>query len=187
MTIYAELKKDHETVLGLLDELVQAEKSDLSTRRGIIAKITAALVPHSRAEEAVFYNAIRAVSKDDLIAHSYVEHLEAETLLRSLQLAEAVDVHWKNGAKKLKEALSHHIEEEQGPLFAKAKELFAEDEAEMLGVAFVQLKAKLQGTGLMKSSLELIVNLLPERFRPKAAELLAKQIFDSGNVDKKAS
>jgi hemerythrin superfamily protein len=114
MQIYEALKKDHQEVRGLLAQLVRLDESDkTAARSALIQAIRDALVPHSRAEETVFYNSLRETAgAADLVMHSYQEHLEAETLLRSLQVADRVDAGWLKMANSLKTALEHHISEE---------------------------------------------------------------------------
>lgn len=166
MTIYDELKKDHQKVLGLLDKLIAAEKSDPKARESLVKQIRDELLPHARAEEAVLYNSIRSVpTAQGILGHAYREHLEAESLLRGLQVSDAVNVSWVGGAKKLKEALTHHIAEEEGEIFSAAKKLFTEEEAEAMAEVFNKMKPLVKEQSFMGSSLDLVVNLMPERLR----------------------
>ena len=166
MQIYDELKKDHDKVKSLLQELlILDEKSP--HRHALIDAIRDALVPHARAEEAVFYNSLRALdSTNDVIMESYEEHIEAESLLRGLQLRDKVDMEWRNTAQKLKDALEDHIHDEETKLFALAQQLLTAREAEMLGNAFVQLKPSVQKEGFVKTTFDLLVNLMPPRLAP---------------------
>lgn len=170
MKIYDELKKDHDNVQRLLKKLHEAETAE--SRRSLITEIRDALVPHSRAEEAVLYNVIRDLDESQgLIVHSYEEHVMAETLLRGLQVTESVALHWQGGVKKLSEALAHHISNEEDKVFAAAKQVISSEEAEMLGRAFVELKPRL-GANLIASQFELISNLMPQRFRKSFVEMM---------------
>src|SRR3954467_11897460 len=129
MDIYDELRKDHKKVLDLLDQLIASEKSDSKSRESLVQQIRDELVPHARAEEAVLYNSIRDVdTAKGVVAHAYTEHLEAETLLRGIQVTDNLNINWVAGAKKLKDTLKHHIAEEEGRVFDAAKKLFTEDE-----------------------------------------------------------
>lgn len=172
MTIYDELKKDHELVKSLLDRLSEAETAD--ARRSLIAEIRDNLVPHSRAEEAVFYNTLRDLDESkDLVMHSYQEHLKAETLLRGLQVSEAVAMNWKSGVQKLKDDIAHHIQEEEGRVFTAARRIFSDEDARMLGKAFTELKPQI-GAGVLSSNVELMANLMPERFRKSFVDHLQR-------------
>jgi len=170
MDIYENLKKDHDEIISLLDELLTLDRED-DYSEVVIKQIEKNLIPHSRAEEAVFYNSIRAVSDNKDVMHSFKEHMEAEMLLRNLQMKEKTDMDWKETAKKLKKALEHHIEEEEGKIFSEAKRIFNEQEATMMSKAFQELKDKTEDEGAMKTSIDMVVNLMPPRFVDKLRNL----------------
>jgi hemerythrin-like domain-containing protein len=168
MLIYEILKKDHDTVKTLLSELISLSQDNMEEKHRIIDEIRDELIPHSRAEEEVFYNALRSLDAGKgKIMHSYKEHLEAETLLRTLQLMDKIDADWKDTTEKLRDALEHHIEEEETTIFDIAKQTFSDQEAEKIGEAFEALKPKVQQEGFMKNTLDLVVNLLPPRLSSK--------------------
>ena len=84
MLIYDALKKDHELVRRLLKQLMAARGT--ADPAPIVARIRDTIVPHSRAEEAVFYNSLRGrkgTSRRVLLG--FREHLEIEALLREVQ------------------------------------------------------------------------------------------------------
>ena len=165
MIIYDALKKDHETVKGLLNELIALSDKDETTRNELVGKIRDELVPHSRAEEAVFYNTLRDLKPlSEVAMHGYKEHLEAEGLLRLLQVKDKANMDWKDTAKKLKTALEHHIQEEEGLMFELARNNFTEDEAIMMGEAFEKLKPEIKEQSIVGTTWEMIANLMPSRF-----------------------
>lgn len=167
MTIYDALKKDHEKVKQLLNQLVMSEGSPAEERSDLIAQIRDELIPHARAEESVFYNSLRSLDQaKDIVMHGYGEHIEAETLLRTLQAKDKVDMEWKSTAAKLRTAVTHHIDEEETKIFNVAKQLFTNQEATMMAEAFEALKPEIKEEGLMQTSIELITNLMPQRFVP---------------------
>src|SRR4051812_42423759 len=105
MSIYDALKKDHRKVEELLNELVMLEENS-GRAPELISEIRDELVPHSRAEESVFYNSLRSLDQaKDIVMHGYKEHLEAETLLRTLQAKSKIDLDWKKTANDLRLAL----------------------------------------------------------------------------------
>lgn len=165
MLIYDALTKDHDKVKILLNDLVHLTEEDKDDRHKLIEQIRDELVPHSRAEEAVFYNTLRSIdSAKDVIMHAYQEHLEAETYLRMLQVRDKIDAEWKATAEKLRDSVTHHIEDEEGKIFTVARQLFTNDEAQMMAEAFNKLKPEIQTEGIMKTTLELVANLMPPRF-----------------------
>jgi hypothetical protein len=168
MTIYEALTTDHVEVKGLLAELVALNKDDDSRRRVLLDQIRDALIPHARAEEAVFYNSLRMLDQaKDIAMHGFKEHMEAEAMLRSLQAMDKLDTSWKETAWKLKEAIEHHIQDEEGRLFTVAKQLFTQSEAEAMAVTFEALKPKIKDEGLMQTTLDMVANMMPPRFSQK--------------------
>lgn len=164
MQIYEALINDHRKVQDLMKQLVNLREGDEEMRHELVAKVRDELIPHSRAEEAVFYNSIRAVNTaQDLVWHGYEEHMLAEGLLRSLQVAEKIDMEWKNLALKLQQALNHHIEEEEIRIIPVAKHLFTEREAEVMCEAFEDLKPEVKDGGLVQNTLDIIANMMPTR------------------------
>lgn len=166
MAIYEALKKDHRKVTELLNELVMLDEGG-ETHSDLIDQIRDELIPHARAEEAVLYNSLRSLDEaKDIVMHSYQEHLEAETLLRTLQAKNKIDLDWKETAKSLRAALAHHIEEEEGRIFNVAKQLFTTEEADMMEEAFEALKPEIKQEGMLQTTLEMVTNLMPKRFVP---------------------
>lgn len=167
MDIYEALKKDHVEVKALMDELVSLRPDD-EYRFILIEEIRNHLIPHARAEESVFYNTLRAVNADKkVVFHGYQEHLEAETLLRTLQVMDKLNFEWKATAEKLRDALNHHIEEEESEIFAQARAAFSEDEAVAMCEAFEQLKPKIEQEGFVKNTVDMVINMMPPRLADK--------------------
>lgn len=164
MKIYDVLKKDHETVKDLMNQLLACDEQD-EQHDDIIEQIRDELVPHSRAEEAVFYNALRSLNADrSEVMHGYKEHLEAESLLRMLQVRDKVNVKWKETAMKLRDVLQHHIQEEETTLFSMGKSMLTDEEAEKIGSAFERLKPEIKDQNMIQTSLKMVANLMPPRF-----------------------
>ena len=167
MNIYEALKKDHVEVLDLLDELISL-KNDDDYREVLIKQISDALIPHSRAEESVFYNTLRAVDAPNKeVFHGFKEHMEAEALLKTLQGMDMINMEWKGVAEKLRDALSHHINEEETEIFSIAREVFTDDEAQVMGEAFLELKPKVKEQTSLGKTADMVINLLPPRLASK--------------------
>ncbi|MGE0171923.1 MAG: hemerythrin domain-containing protein [Oligoflexales bacterium] len=165
MNIYEGLTNDHNKIKGLLERLVVVSDKD-NDFKAILDQINDLLIPHARAEEAVFYNTLRETDEGkDVVMHGYEEHLQAETLLRTLQGLEKINVEWTAAAKKLKEAVLHHIEEEEEKVFAAARIVFSEEEAEQLLIPFQKVKDIAREQGDFKNTMDLIRNIMPQRFR----------------------
>ena len=168
MQIYEALKKDHDALKPLLARLVISADESVDERRSLIAKIRNELIPHSRAEEAVLYNSLREIPEtSDLAWHGYGEHAEAEAMLRTLQVMDKVNADYTIIAKKLQDALLHHISEEEGKIFSAAKQVLAKEEAEMMTTAFMELKGEVEEQSFMQNTLDMVANMMPARFQEK--------------------
>lgn len=171
MEIYQALKNDHEEIKTLLTELISLREND-DYRHTLIDRIASELIPHARAEEAVFYNTIRASDVDTgTIMHSFKEHLTAEGHLRVLQTKDKVNLDWKKTAIKLQEDLLHHIQEEETKVFNLGKKVLSDTEAAQIGNAFSRLKNEYKTHGAVKNSIDLVINMLPARFANKVHDL----------------
>jgi hemerythrin-like domain-containing protein len=172
MLIYDALKKDHEKVKGLLNQLIALDEDDDDTRESLVMQLRDDLIPHARAEESVFYNSLRTFeSAKDVGLHGYKEHMEAESLLRMLQIQDKMDMGWKDTARKLKEALEHHIQEEEGKMFSLARSLFSDEEAEMMGKSFESLKPEIKEENIVETTWDMVANLMPPRFKNRFKDL----------------
>lgn len=164
MLIYEALKNDHKKLQELLNQLTSLSSED-QQKHDLVKKIRDELIPHSRAEEMVFYNALRSLEgAKDLVDGSYKDHMEAETLLRSLQVREKIDVEWKETAQKLKMAVNEHIQEEESRVIPGAEKYLRIEEATMMAEAFEKLKPQIKKESLMGTTVDLVVNLMPPRF-----------------------
>lgn len=162
MLIYEALEKDHLVVKKLLARLIAVKHENAGERHEIIRSLRNELIPHARAEETVFYNSLRPlVTTKLLVSDAYQEHLQAETLLRLLQVQDQIDAKWKQTARKLKAAIEHHIKEEEGKIFKAAKQVFTTQEAQMMAEAFKKLKPIVRRENLINTTLDLFINMLP--------------------------
>ncbi len=141
-TLFDVLKADHVEVLGLLDA-AQHAKGD--NRRALIDSIIDELTAHATAEEAILYDNIA----DADVAHAMTveakeEHLSASRLLSDLLDPGFADDVITAKLVVLREQLEHHIEEEEGELFAIARGLLDDNVAEALAGEFIAKKEELK-------------------------------------------
>lgn len=161
--IYQVLKADHNELKPALDELVTLSEKGLDTKP-TLDLIKELLVPHSRAEEAVFYNSLRSIDGTfGTVAHAYEEHMMADTLLKTLLGLEKVDAEPVAVAKKLRESLLHHIKEEEEEIFPKARKVFLDVEAVQMAAIFQEAKEKAADQGDLKNMVDMVANMLPPR------------------------
>ena len=119
------LKKEHDEVKSLLSELQDAQTSP--QRKRLVRRIKEALVPHTKAEEKILYDAVIATKDKDaqIDGHEgYLEHECASKILKHLDsISNATSSEHKAAAKVLKELVEHHIKEEEGSVWAMPRSI----------------------------------------------------------------
>lgn len=144
MIIYDELKKDHDQVKEMMTRIEELSSRASTSKMKLFEEMKAALTAHLRAEEKVFYNAMKPEKgAHDSALEGYEEHHVADVLMREISRLSPTDEKWKAKFTVLKENVEHHVEEEEGEIWAKAQEIFDEAKAQELGDAFVAEKEKL--------------------------------------------
>jgi hemerythrin-like domain-containing protein len=140
------LKKEHDEVKGLLKSLSDAETA--AQRRSLVLKIKAALVPHTKAEEKIVYDAVIALRDKNAQQDGYEGYLEHEWAAKTLQRLEgmtnAASPEHKAAGKVLKELVEHHIEEEESSVWGDVKRNFSADVRKAMNVAFAAAKRRVR-------------------------------------------
>src|ERR1700722_1211198 len=123
------LKKEHDEVKSLLSDLEEAVTS--AQRKGLVQKIKIALVPHTKAEQKVLYDAVIAVRNKEVQVDGHEGYIEHELASRTLEklgaIKNATSPEHKAAAKVLKELVEPHIQEEENNVWEDAKHNFSDD------------------------------------------------------------
>lgn len=131
------LKSDHATVKRLLRELSETTERAVKQRETLVERIEREIKAHAQAEEEVFYPAFKAAAEKtdavDLFYEAAEEHHVVDMILPALKAANPKSREFTAKAKVLKDLIEHHIREEEGQMFPKARQLFNEDELRELG------------------------------------------------------
>jgi iron-sulfur cluster repair protein YtfE (RIC family) len=143
--IYQVLKEDHKVVKALCKKLDDTTERSHKERLELLTKLKETLLPHARAEEKIFYEPLKeseVKDADDLAFEGYEEHWVADKLIAELEKTETADKRWGALMSVLKEALEHHIEEEEEDMFKKGHKSFDRDVAQAMAEEFIELKKK---------------------------------------------
>lgn len=128
------LKKDHQKVAELIDRVENTTDRASKTRQDLFEQIKEELEIHAQIEETIFYPALQVETEtEDITREAYEEHKLVKTLLQELDQMPKDDEQWAAKFKVLKENVEHHVEEEEGEMFTKAKQALGKDELEELG------------------------------------------------------
>jgi hemerythrin superfamily protein len=134
------LKADHKKVKGLFRQFKKVKKSGEGDKAALVAEICAELRTHAQIEEEIFYPAVRAQIDDaDLMDEALVEHAGAKDLIAQLESMSPGDDLYDAKVTVLGEEIDHHVKEEEGSMFPKAKR--AKVDTKMLGEELAERKS----------------------------------------------
>lgn len=135
------LKDDHDLVKRILAEGESTTERAEKTRTELFARLKRELEVHERIEEEVLYPALKEHPKSrELALEGYEEHHVVDTILGELEQTPPTDEQWAAKFKVAKENLEHHIEEEEGEMFPRAREVFSKDELDELGRRMMEIR-----------------------------------------------
>ncbi len=128
------LKEDHETVSGIFEKLEPTTERAAKTRTELFAELKMNLDIHAHIEETIFYPSIkRAAETHDIVLEGFEEHHVIKVLLGELAEMPVDTEQWGAKLKVLKENVEHHVEEEEGDMFPKSREVLSKEQIEELG------------------------------------------------------
>jgi iron-sulfur cluster repair protein YtfE (RIC family) len=124
------IKDDHDRLKKMFKAAL--DTTDATERSEMLQRIRAELIAHERMEEDIFYPALRASSDKakDIVLEGYEEHHVIDMILDEMF---EVPEHTDQWQAKLHENLEHHIEEEEGEMFSRAKKSLGTEALENLG------------------------------------------------------
>jgi iron-sulfur cluster repair protein YtfE (RIC family) len=134
MDAFALLKADHEKVAGILETIDQTTERAEKSRAELFARLKAELDLHAAIEEEILYPALEEANETrDIALEAYEEHRLVKQLLGELEAEPKTTEEWTAKFTVLKENIEHHVEEEEGEMFKKARQVLSKDEIESLG------------------------------------------------------
>ncbi|MGF7119563.1 hemerythrin domain-containing protein [Methanobacterium oryzae] len=134
--LYGMLIHDHEEVKGLFQETIS--KNDTSK----FPEIKKELEVHMMGEERFFYPKAKKVDKE-LVEHGIEEHEEAKQLLKELDKMDTGSSKWMSKFKELKDAVEHHVDEEESKLFPETKRSLSDNEEKEAAQSIEKEKSKM--------------------------------------------
>jgi len=136
------LERDHRRFEDLLKQGEETTERATKGRTELLNILTTELNLHELVEERILYPALKAHPEArDIVLEGYQEHHVADVLTRELHTLPVDDERWGAKFKVLKESLEHHIQEEEGDMFRKARGIFSRDDLQALGAQMARMKA----------------------------------------------
>lgn len=117
------LMADHKQVRQLFARFEKLKAAGSNKEKSaIVEQVCDALTIHTQIEEQIFYPAVRKAIEDaDLMDEALVEHAGAKELIEQLQGMDPGDDLYDAKVTVLGEQIDHHVKEEEGDMFPKAK------------------------------------------------------------------
>jgi hemerythrin-like domain-containing protein len=138
------LREDHRKLKALLRELEPTTERAVKTRSELFDRIKVELTAHEIVEEEVFYPTLKQHPRArEIVLEGYEEHDVVDTLMGELDALSVEDETWGPKAKVMIENIEHHIEEEEGDMFVKARQVMDRNELQELGEVMAARKAEL--------------------------------------------
>ena len=143
MNAFTLLKADHKKVAGILEKIDATTERGVKTREELFTQLKTELDIHTQIEETIFYPTLeKADETHDITLEAFEEHKVVKTLLGELESLGKDKEEWTAKFTVLKENIEHHVEEEEGEMFTKARKVLTEAEAEDLGSRMEEAKGE---------------------------------------------
>ena len=140
------LKADHDKVKALFEKFEKTKNA--AAQRKVVGEALSELKVHATVEEDLFYPAVRQEihDKEGLMDEADEEHHVAKVLIAELDKMAGDEDHWEAKFTVLAESVRHHIKEEEGEIFPKARK--TNIDFLVLGGRMAELKQKLTQNGV---------------------------------------
>lgn len=135
-SIYDAIKADHDHHRKLLETIADTS-GDSKARQESWREFYRDVKSHAAAEEETFYSKLISETwGQDSARHSVHEHQQLDDLMEELNEMDMSSSGWLTKFKTLKHDYEHHIEEEEGEVFERAKKVIGEEQNEGFGMQF---------------------------------------------------
>jgi iron-sulfur cluster repair protein YtfE (RIC family) len=143
MDAFTLLKTDHKTVAGLMEKIDATTERALKGREDLFTQLKSELDIHAEIEEKILYPVLeKAEETHDISLEAYEEHRLVKQLLGELEGEPKDTEEWTAKFTVLKENVEHHVEEEEGEMFKKARKVLSQEEIDELGARLEEAKGK---------------------------------------------
>ena len=127
MNVFELLKQDHQKVSGIFQQIEAADAAGQRTQ--LFAQLKQELDLHAHVEETILYPALKQSAETRSITmEAYEEHQEVKDLLAEIEQTPVDDEEWDALVLELKESVEHHVEEEEGEMFAQARDVLSQEQ-----------------------------------------------------------
>lgn len=137
------LKADHKLVSSLFEQYEKTRST--AKKKSLVTSICMELGIHAKAEEEIFYPAVKAALKDkEMVPEATVEHATLKELIAQVDGKEPDGEMFDAKIKVMSEYVKHHVKEEETEMFPKARKTKLDMKA--LGAQIAARKDELKAT-----------------------------------------
>lgn len=123
------LEQDHRKVEQLFEQFDDAKDPQMKQR--VFQQIRSELEVHARLEEEIFYPKAEQVGEKELkdeVEEAHGEHDKVKEMLRDAEGLDPSSGEFDAAVSGVKGAVEHHVEEEEGEMFEKARASMTEED-----------------------------------------------------------
>lgn len=139
------LKQDHRMVERLFEEIKASR--DAEEREALFIELADALAVHAAVEENIFYPACKSEDTEETLLTALEEHLQAKRLLADLLELDPIADVFMAKIRVLRDAIRHHVQEEEDEIMPEAERLLGEDMLLALGNEMIIKRVELEMKG----------------------------------------
>lgn len=145
MDAITSLREDHRRVEKLFKQFEKLQKDDApaARKRELVGEMIRELSEHAAIEEQVFYPAVRREVEDavDVVLEGLEEHHIVKWTLNELEGMAGDEERFDAKVTVLMESVRHHVEEEEGEMFPKVREVIKRKALQEMGEALEAARA----------------------------------------------
>jgi iron-sulfur cluster repair protein YtfE (RIC family) len=138
MQIFEALRESHDRQRSLADALIETH-GDSPERAMYYEQLKEELLAHARAEERFFYSPLMQHDTGvSLSRHGVAEHHEMDEMLETLEEVDPSSPSWISTARKLRDKIFHHLEDEEHTFFQQAGKILTEEQKTSLATKYAR-------------------------------------------------
>lgn len=130
--ILRHLAAEHAEVSTMMKTIANASPTS-TTRDELFPELKKNLLAHAKAEEKVFYPAVRKHPQlEPMVERSLAQHKQVEEMLQQLSTGDKASASWTTVFERMMHAVEEHVELEEHRIFPETKDLTDGDERDAI-------------------------------------------------------
>lgn len=138
--IFTVIKNDHDKAKDIMADIMVT--NDIEERLDLLDELKQEILLHAKTEEATFYRRMKQEDKEmrEEMDHAKKEHETVEKFFREIGRLDPELGEWFVKFGQIRQALEHHMMEEEEEIFPEARKMLDRQEALQLGQDMMDAK-----------------------------------------------